>query len=138
MKKVILILLFLSFSAAAQDAKQCVAETKDPLRCLVSNSSAYLYTCALSMELALLNGGADIQCGMDLKRKMAPFYAEAKKSAVKNKETTALLKDYYATWEATLDGLLPGDGETKGAYKRRIEASRRALNEKGNRLQLEN
>jgi hypothetical protein len=136
-KVAVFLICYLALAANAQDAKQCAAETKSPLKCLVSKANAEHYLCSLKMNLAIAKGGADIACIIETKTLIEPYYAEAKRVAAKNKSTDALLKDYYASWLAGMDGIVPEPSESKLVYQRRIEESVRALNEKGNRLQLE-
>ena len=64
---------------------------------------------------------------------IAPLYSKAL-AASKLSSKTALIKDYYASWRAAMNGVRPSVGETVKAYKARQTSAEHSLAEKAERI----
>lgn len=64
-------------------------------------------------------------------------YQPALSKVSKNPAAAKLLKDYYAAWLTSLEGVMPQPSETKLRYSQRLEASEAKYDEIWNRLAVE-
>ena len=81
--------------------------------------------------------GGDQACANEQRKAMGPYYAGAAKTLAKKPAALSLLKETYAYWQTSLDGLAPQMDERRIVYEQRIGRREEGLSEKLNRLALE-
>jgi hypothetical protein len=142
MKRLFIAVLSLGIfaSAAADEGKQ------NPLDQFREQTNYHLLMCRLKERLAIntsqlgeeSNPVAEIgACIRDAKSQAKRYFPAALKVASKQPAAGKLLKDYYASWLTSLNGVMPSPTERKIDYERRQDDADAKHDAIWNRLEVE-
>ena len=132
MKHLLVVAAVLTIASSLAGAQQtCDAKTK-PTACFVDSALTSLDRCQATSAAGV--GG--FACIAEGEAQIQPLYDRAIYASDRNAHTD-LLKDFYVSWRAAMDGVRPNGNEPATAYKARQAADRNALEVKADRLRVE-
>jgi hypothetical protein len=140
MKKIATLVLALALSVSANSEEK--QTSTDAFR---GETQYRLLMCQLQVKIAInkielgeSNGLAGVgDCIKNAKASVKKVFGPALKVASKGPVASKLIKDYYASWLTTIDGVLPGTSERKVDYERRQLAAESKSDEYWNRFEVE-
>lgn len=149
MKPLIGLLLIASSLAVAADKAEkppeetpaeCKKRLGNEVKCFVLQARYYRLMCSMTMQLADLGGGEPdgvVNCISNAETNMRGFYDSARKRLVKAKPASEALKEAYAYWGSTIQGIASGPDEARISYRRRQQEREQGLEDRLRRLELE-
>lgn len=131
MKQLLVIAAVLALVPTLASAQQpCDANAK-PTACFVDSALTSLVRCQTASA-----GAGGFACIAEGEAQIQPLYDKAIYASDRNAHTD-LLKDFYVSWRAAMDGVRPNGNEPGTAYKARQAADKNALDVKADRLRVE-